>query len=324
MPNTHDGVAQSPTLANMYRTIWRTTSRDQGLLIVLSLAVAILASAPLKFQQLVVNSMVYTSDLTKHAWLCAGFFTAILLGALLKFALNYKRSVLGERAIRILRERLYGNYVVDTSTSAQDLPTRGTFVTMLNSEAEAVGSFAGIAISAPLMLIGTLLSIIGFIMISQPLLGIVAIAVIAPQAIVVTAIQTRINKRVGERVQAMRDACDRLSGSDLKMTEAEIIDDFAEIFSVRCRIYFLKQFVKLILRSMSAIGAVGFLFMGGWLVMEGRTDVGTVVASLAGLTKIEGPWRELIGFFRAASTVRVQYGMLVKAEPPAVVSVRHE
>ena len=41
------------------------------------------------------------------------------------------------------------------------------------------------------------------------------------------------------------------------------------------------------------------LFLGGWRMLEGRSDVGTVVASLTGLTRIEGPWRDLVSFFAA-------------------------
>jgi hypothetical protein len=37
------------------------------------------------------------------------------------------------------------------------------------------------------------------------------------------------------------------------------------------------------------------------------------MASLTGLTRIDGPCRELVGFFRNASTVRVKYAMLVRA-----------
>jgi ABC-type bacteriocin/lantibiotic exporter with double-glycine peptidase domain len=60
----------------------------------------------------------------------------------------------------------------------------------------------------------------------------------------------------------------------------------------------------------------GPLFLGGWLVLKGRSDVGTVVASLTGLTRIEGPWRDLVSFFRTASTVRVKHEMLVHAIAP--------
>jgi hypothetical protein len=49
--------------------------------------------------------------------------------------------------------------------------------------------------------------------------------------------------------------------------------------------------------------------------------VGTVVASLTGLTRIDRPWRELVSFFRSASTVRVQYAMLVQAIMPRLAGV---
>lgn len=309
------GVA--PTLSNMYRTIWSATARDQPLLIVLSLAVAALAALPLKFQQLAINSMVESSDVAKLAWLCLGYFGAVMLGTALKFALNYKRSVLGERSVHMIRDRLYANQVKDTVADADGRPKRGALMAMVTSEAEAVGSFSGIAISAPLMLLGTLISVLGFITVSQPWLGIMAIIVILPQVVVVTTIQGRINGKVKERVQALRDASDRLSESDLRTIDPKIVEDFSTIFTVRRSIFFLKQAIKFALRSLSAIGAVGFLLVGGWLVIQGRTDVGTVVASLTGLTRIEGPWRELIGFFRTASSVRVQFGMLVKAIVPA-------
>ena len=53
------------------------------------------------------------------------------------------------------------------------------------------------------------------------------------------------------------------------------------------------------------------LFLGGWLVLEGRSDVGTVVGRPDRRhTRTEGPWRDLVSFFRSASTVRVKYAML--------------
>jgi ABC-type bacteriocin/lantibiotic exporter with double-glycine peptidase domain len=304
---------ESPSIADLYATIWRQTGRQQRLLIVLSLVLAVLAAAPLKFQQLIVNSLVERGDIRHLGVLCLGFFAAILLSAALKFYFNYRLSVLGERAIWMIRERLYTNYVSDTIAGETELPKRGTLMTMLTSEAEAVGSFAGSAIAWPMMLLGTLASVVGFIIISQPWLGVIACVVVVPQAVIIVNVQGRINSRVKERVQALRDASDRISDSDMKQIEAEISEDFDRIYTVRRKIFFLKLSVKFIISSLSAIGAVGILFVGGWLVIQGRSDVGTVVASLTGLTRIEGPWRELVAFFRNASTVRVQFAMLFRA-----------
>jgi ABC-type bacteriocin/lantibiotic exporter with double-glycine peptidase domain len=312
---------KADNLGDLYRAVWRVSSREQVVLIVLSLIVAALAAAPLKFQQLVINGLVQGGDIHRIAWLCAGLLGVSLLSAALKFALNFRLSVLGERIVLLLRERLYANYVSDAGTSASYTPKRGTLVTMLSAESEAVGAFAGSAIASPLMQVGTLISVIAFIFASQPWLGVMALGIVVPQAGIVLAVQRHINHRVRERVQALRDASDRISESDLIRLEDEIGADFRKTFAIRRRIFFLKLSSKFALSAISVAGAVGVLFLGGWLVLHGRTDVGTVVASLTGLTRIDRPWRELVSFFRSASTVRVQYAMLVQAIMPRLAGV---
>ena len=144
---------------------------------------------------------------------------------------------------------------------------------------------------------------------------------VLPQAVIVVAIQRRINQRVRERVQALRDASDHVSESDLTRIEDAVVADFQSAFETRRKIFFLKLSSKFALSAISVAGAVGILFLGGWLVLHGRTDVGTVVASLTGLTRIDRPWRELVSFFRSASTVRVQYAMLVQAIMPRLAGI---
>jgi ABC-type bacteriocin/lantibiotic exporter with double-glycine peptidase domain len=304
---------RADTLLDVYRAIWRVTGRQQLWLIALSMTVAALAAAPLKFQQLVVNSLVGGGDIRRVAWLCAGILGAILLSAGLKFVLNYRLSVLGERIVLLIRERLYAHCVGRPAPGAVGALKRGTLVTMLAAEAESVGEFAGEAIAEPLMQIGTLISVVAFILASEPWLGVLVLGVVVPQAGIVVALQGRLNQRVRERVQALRDASDRISESDLAQVEPEVIADFRGVFETERRIFRLKLSSKFALGVISGAGAVGVLFLGGWLVLNGESDVGTVMASLAGLARIDGPWRELVGFFRNASTVRVKYAMLVRA-----------
>jgi ABC-type bacteriocin/lantibiotic exporter with double-glycine peptidase domain len=304
---------KADTLLDLYRAVWRVTKLEQLALIGLSVIVGALAAAPLKFQQLVVNNLVQGSSVRHIAWLCAGLLGVALLSAALKFALNLKVSVLGERIVLLVRERLYTAYVRGTPPGAATQPKRGTLVTMLAAEAEAVGSFAGSAIASPLMQLGTLVSVIAFIFASQPRLGVLALCVVVPQAAIVIAIQRRLNQRVRERVQSLRDASDRVSDGDLARVDHAVISDFQDVFENGRRILLVKLSSKLALNAISVAGAAGLLFLGGWLVLQGRSDVGTVTASLTGLTRIEGPWRELVAFFRNASTVRVKYAMLVRA-----------
>lgn len=298
-------------MIDLYRAIWRTTGRRQPVLILLSVLIAVLAAAPLRLQQLIINGLVYGGDRYRLVWLCAAFLAVVLLSAGLKFAINFMISVVGERVVLLLRERLYRNAVGDAASGGGESPKRGALVTMLSSEAEAVGAFAGAAIAMPIMQIGTLVSVIGFILASQPWLGLLALAVVIPQAAIVVAIQGRINRRVRQRVQSLRDVSDRISDNDPATVDQQVVADFHDVYAVRRKIFGLKLSAKFALSAISAVGVAGVLLLGGLLVLGGRSDVGTVVASLSGLGRIEGPWRELVSFFRSVSTVRVKYEMLV-------------
>ena len=263
--------------------------------------------------RLAINSLVEGGDVWRLSWLCAGFLLAVLLSAGVKFLLGLRLAVVGERVVRLIRERLYENQVADTAHDPQAAGRRGALVAMLTAEAEVVGSFAGAAISTPVVQIGTLVSVIGFIALSQPWLGALALAVVLPQAAIVLGIQSRINGRV--RGSGCRHSATRPTGLAQRPAriETEVLADFRTVYETRRRIFVLKLSSKFALGAISALGKVGILFLGGWLVLDARSDVGTVVASLTGLDRIEGPWRDLVSFFRTASTVRVKYAMLLPA-----------
>jgi len=55
---------------------------------------------------------------------------------------------------------------------------------------------------------------------------------------------------------------------------------------------------------------VGILFVGGWFVMQDRIEVGTVVAFISGLTKVNDPWNDLVTFFRDMTNARVKYRLI--------------
>ncbi len=297
-------------MLRFYKAIWRATWRKQIPLVFLSVIVAALVAVPLKLQQLVVNELVYDKALEELLFLCSVYLAVVLLGSTLKFLRNYKLRILAESVVRRMRTRLYGRHVADTVDGRTDVPKRGTLLSMIASDAEDVGGFAGSAIADPLLMMGTLVSVIGFIIVQQPLLGLVALGIILPQAVIVFALQKHINRGVKKRVQILRAASDRIHGSDLRQIDEGINEDFQRIFETRRRILLFKLSSKFALRVINSTGVVVVLFLGGWLVLEGRTDVGTVVAALAGLSQISGPWIELVAFFRKLSTMQVRFDLI--------------
>jgi ABC-type bacteriocin/lantibiotic exporter with double-glycine peptidase domain len=84
------------------------------------------------------------------------------------------------------------------------------------------------------------------------------------------------------------------------------------IYSLNMQIYRRKYSMNFLINLLYHFGTVGILFVGGWLVMQGRTEVGTVVAFISGLTKVNDPWNDLVTFFRDMTNARVKYRLIAK------------
>jgi len=55
-----------------------------------------------------------------------------------------------------------------------------------------------------------------------------------------------------------------------------------------------------------------YLVLGGWLVIQGRTEVSTLVVFISGFQKIADPWDQLVNFYRSASNARIAYNVMAE------------
>ena len=193
-------------MLDLYRQIWIVTGRAQIVLIILSVLIASLAALPLQFQKQIINGLAGTMEQKTLLLLGGAYLGVLVLGNALKFALRYKSSMLSENVIRRIRTSVYGN-----RSEKQD---RGTLAVMISTEAEDVGGFAGSALASPLMQLGTLVTVIAYVAVNQPYLGLLIIFVVLPQALIAVSVQQRINDRVSYRVGF---CAKRLAGSRRRM-----------------------------------------------------------------------------------------------------------
>ena len=312
MPWSDPDEDAGPTsrVRKFYRQLWRRTRRVQILLIGLSLAIAMLAAAPLYFQQKLVNGLAYGTSLHQVLWLGASYAAAALLTIALKLLLQYRGAILGETIVRSVRGRILADYRQRRRAGDANRSADGTVVSMLTAEAEGVGLFVGEAITTPLLECGILLSILAYIMASEPLLGLFIVAVAVPQAVIVAAVQGPVNVLVRKRLQLLREAADQTVAVDNAWPEETILAAFDDVLDTRRRIHIRKLSSKAALKALNTLGVVGTLVLGGWLVLRGQTDVGTVVATLTGMARIDRPWNNLIKFYRTLGTVMVRYELL--------------
>ncbi len=303
-------------MLQMYVAIWRVTWKRQIILIVLSVAIAALAAIPLQYQKNIVNALsdrgAMHADLVQ---MCAEMFALVLLSLILKWVLGYRAGTLGEDTIRFLRSRIYQGSV-SRATEGETGLGEGTLATMISAEAEELGKFVGGAFSDPVVQIGTLFSVVTFIAASQPGLGMIAMCIILPQVILVLLTQTQVNRLVAERVHILRGATDKVLESEFQAVQQSILDDFDRIFETRRKMFIWKLSTKFVVSALSGGGTVAVLLLGGWYVIDGRTDVGTVVAATAGLARLQGPTSFLIAFYRQVSATRVKFELLREMAAP--------
>jgi ABC-type bacteriocin/lantibiotic exporter with double-glycine peptidase domain len=309
-------------MLRLYSAIWRASAGRQILLILLSVAVAALAAVPLEFQRAIVNHLTSLDvGAERLIYLGLGMMGVILLSLALKWILGYRAGTLGEDMIRLIRQRLLwrSSDINETGESVR----KGTMTTAISAEAEELGKFAGGAFSDPVVQIGTLISVIGYISSTQPGLGLIAFSMIVPQIIIVLVSQRKVNVFVAERVRILRSATDQLTTEDLDAVEQDINALFDDIYETRKRMFLWKLSAKFLLSVINGAGTVGILMLGGWLVLEGKTDVGTVVAATSGLGRIQGPTAFLIAFYRQVSANRIKYELMLELFGPDPTRYRH-
>jgi ABC-type multidrug transport system fused ATPase/permease subunit len=71
--------------------------------------------------------------------------------------------------------------------------------------------------------------------------------------------------------------------------------------------------MNFLMNFMRQLGICGILGLGGWFVVNGQTEVGTVVAFLSGLAEINDPWGDLVTWFRNMRVASAKYRLIVEA-----------
>ncbi|WP_170387456.1 ABC transporter transmembrane domain-containing protein [Ruegeria atlantica] len=299
----------------LYSAIWRASAGRQIILIILSIAIAGLAAVPLEFQRDIINHLTADDVSTDRLiYLGTGMMSVILLSLALKWLLGYRAGTLGEDIIRLIRQRLLLRSA--DLHDAGETVRKGTMTTAISAEAEELGKFAGGAFSDPVVQIGTLISVIGYISATQPGLGMIALSMIVPQIIIVLISQRKVNVFVAERVRILRSSTDSLTTEDIDAVARDVEAMFDDIYNTRRKMFLWKLSAKFLLSVINGAGTVGVLMLGGYLVLNGKTDVGTVVAATSGLGRIQGPTAFLIAFYRQVSANRIKYELMLELFGP--------
>jgi ABC-type bacteriocin/lantibiotic exporter with double-glycine peptidase domain len=163
------------------------------------------------------------------------------------------------------------------------------------------------------------LSVAGYMLIVDPLVAAVALAFFVPSIVLLVVLQPRLNRLTANKTEAQRELGEAILEEDRTVADADAaggtkIDRLIDqMYGLKIKIALLKYALKFANNLLGHLGPLSVLVVGGWLVIEGQTALGTIVAFISGYDKMSEPARDLLNFYRRLSMMKVQYGMLREA-----------
>ena len=80
-----------------------------------------------------------------------------------------------------------------------------------------------------------------------------------------------------------------------------------DIYVVRLRIFIWKFVIKFLNNSINHLGPFCFYSIGGYFVIQGRLEIGTLMAAIAAHKDLGAPWKELLNYYQRREDARIKY-----------------
>ncbi|WP_431323885.1 ABC transporter transmembrane domain-containing protein [Rhizobium sp. YTU87027] len=245
------------------------------------------------------------------------FLALVVLNGLFKFYINTYKGRLGERMLRRIRFELIDRVLRFPPAHFKRVKS-AEIATMIKDEVEPMGGFTGDAFVSPALLGGQALTALAFIIVQNFWLGMIAAAIVGVQAVVIPRMRKRLldlgrqrqltARELSGRVGEIVDGIGTIHGNDTSNFErADIATRLGLIFSIRYDLYQWKFLVKFLNNFLAQVTPFLFYAIGGYLALQGRLDIGQLVAVISAYKDLPGPLKELIDWDQMRQDVQVKY-----------------
>ena len=258
--------------------------------------------------------------------LCTVFLILVLINQAFKYYINVYQGLTGERMLRRLRYQLFSRVLRFPQPTFKNM-SQGEIIPMVTAEVEPLGGFIGEAFALPAFQGGTLVVILAFLFYQNWIMAAAAVALYPIQLYLIPRLQMRVNALGKERVRLVRRLSDRIGEAVQGVPEVHVHDtsqfvlaDFSDrlgsIFHVRYRIYRQKFVIKFINNFIQQLGPFFFYSLGGYLVISGSLEMGTLVAAIAAHKDLGAPWKELLAFYQRREDAKIKYDQVISQFEP--------
>jgi len=304
----------------LYGFVFRASGWHQLATAILSIVLFTAGTIPLEVQRRIVNAATENGSYRTIAVLVLIYVLLALTEGAVKLVLNIYSSWIGEAAVRWLRLQVF-EASRTSMTDGSMMTSEGVQLSIILAEAEPVGGFVGTSISEPLLQMGILTAVCGYLVYLQPLITIIVITIFLPQSGFVPIMQAAINRLVGKRIGIMRNVSEDIVQMGQAIdTDGHQASRIGDVFRINMSIYKIKFTMNFMMNLMTQMGYAGIFALGGYFVVTGKTEIGTVVAFVSGLSKINDPWGDLVNWYRDLRVTQVKYGLIYNSAQAGIES----
>ena len=335
---------------NIYKFIFKHTKGQQIFILLVTVISMPFYYASLDIPKLIINSALLADDpaiqgdefprplkilgieimdvdqLTLLGSLCVIFLFLVLVNGGFKMYINIYKGRMGERMLRRLRYLLYSRILRFPLAHFRKI-SQGELIPMITAEVEPLGGFIGDAFAVPALQGGLLLTAIFYIFSQDPLMGVASILLYPIQGWIIPRLQKKVNMLGKARVREVRKLSEKIGESVSGIQEIHANDtaqyelaDFSQrlgtIFTIRFQIYNKKFFIKFLNNLLAQLTPFFFFSIGGYLVIDGKISLGSLVAVLAAYKDLSPPWKALLTYYQIQADSRIKYDQVITQFEP--------
>ncbi|MGD8989954.1 MAG: ABC transporter ATP-binding protein/permease [Desulfobacterales bacterium] len=302
---------------SLFSWVFASNVKLQVMLLFIIVVMVFARVVPLEMQKRIVNEAINLRNIDLLFLYCGIYLVAVTFFSAFKYLTNYLQTLITQRATADMRKALY-HHILTLPLSFFRNTQPGSVVNSLVTELAMPGNFVGMAVSAPVTNVLTLLAFAVYLFWLNPLLAGVSFSIYPIIVFLVPVLQRGVNRANRKRVDAARILSSRIAesisgihevhGNGAYTIENKKYDRLVDrLLKIRI-VWSLYRFaVKTSNGFFVSLGPFIVFLLGGYLTIKGQLELGALVAFLSAQERLYDPWKELIEFYQVYQDGSVTY-----------------
>lgn len=277
---------------------------------------------PLEMQKKIINQAISMRKVDLLFMYCGFYIASVVTASLLKYLITVLQTYIGQEALAGMRKELY-SHILTLPLGYFRKANPGMVVSSLVTELAPAGEYVGQSVAVPVTNLLTLIAFAGYMFFLNPIMAGISIALYPFVIYLVPKLQKRSNKANKKRVDTTRylsshinetiSGIHEIHGNGSYRIENRKYGAYVDkLFKIRITWILYKQGIKVLNNFFQNLGPFLLFIVGGYLAIQGRFDLGALVAFLSAYEKIYDPWKELMDFYQVHNDATVRYNRVME------------